>query len=117
MAARRCSTCSLDYPVAKTGPCVVCGGELNHFSNVDAMEPMELIDSVKKLVWRNPTSFNLYGGATNLEKFQKTIDSLRGADDFLLECGDWPAPVGNDERPPPPKREILGPPFPTEPTK
>lgn len=36
MPARRCSTCSIDYPgSAEFGKCQVCGGHTSWFSNLD----------------------------------------------------------------------------------
>ena len=94
MAARRCSDCSIDYPTDHTGPCVVCDGSLSYFSNCEPTE--DLADAIAKAAWRDTGSFKLYGGATMMERFEKTLDSLRGADDFLVECSDFPAPTGNE---------------------
>lgn len=96
MAARRCSTCSIDYPTAKTGACVACGGDLSYFGNVEPQSTEDIVDAIRKVVWSNPDDFKLYGGVTKTDRFRKTIESLRGADDFLTECGDWPAPEGNE---------------------
>lgn len=110
MPCRRCSTCAINYPTAKTGPCVACGGELNFFSNIDPMSADEIRDAVAKVVWRSTGEFRLYGGVTMMERFERNVASLRGVDDFLLECGDWPAPDGNEDRGG--GREPLGPPAP-----
>jgi len=111
MATRRCSTCAINFASAKIGGCQACGGELNYFSDIDPHTEEEIKDLIGKAVWQSTGEFRLYGGATMMERYLLTIESLRGADDFLTECGDWPAPEGNEGRGGD-SRDVLGPPAP-----
>ena len=111
MACRRCSTCAINYPEVKRSACTACGGELNYFSDLEPHGFEEIVERIRNVVWRSTSDFVLYGGATRTEQYTKALDSLRGADDFLLECGDWPAPEGNDGKPEDPPE--MGPPAPT----
>ena len=87
----RCSMCNLNYPDnTDYRACVVCDEELNHFSDVYA--DTDLIENIRKAVYRHPGRVENYGGATALEKYAKECASLEGVDDFLLECGDKAAP-------------------------
>ena len=96
MACRRCSTCGINYPEFKTEPCIPCGGTLSFFSDIEPHSAEEIVDRIRKIVWAPKGSFVLYGGVTLMDRFLKTIESLRGADDFIVECGDGPLPEGNE---------------------
>ena len=104
MACRRCSTCSIDYPVkdAETpegkdysDPCDACDGGLSYFSNIEPAEDWR--EQVGQMLWRADEGWApLWGGATMMTRFQREIESLAGADDFVFECGPLPAPRGQD---------------------
>jgi len=46
----------------------------------------DLIERIRAAVYKLPDKRIDYGGASALEKFDKEVQSLGGADDFLFEC-------------------------------
>ncbi len=97
MPARRCSTCSLDLPLDDfdaLAKCPLCEGGLSYFQNIEGNPDWR--EEVAQARWREPAATSpMYGGATVMTRFERYLDSLVGADDFVLECGEW-APKGID---------------------
>jgi len=94
MACRRCSTCNINYPTVWEWPCRACGGTLSYFSNIEP--DRNLKKRVSDVLWSPVEGPPLYGGTTLMTRFERTLESLIGPDDFLFECGDRPAPAGHE---------------------
>ena len=81
----RCSICNLNYrDDTQFKNCVVCDEPLSHFSDIYPHD--DIVDRVRKAVYHHPGRKPEYGGASALEQFDKHIESLGGADDFIFEC-------------------------------
>jgi len=81
----RCSICNLNYkPDKEEHTCFVCDGKLSPFFNTPPHS--DLIERIRAAVYKLPDKRIDYGGASALEKFDKEVQSLGGADDFLFEC-------------------------------
>ena len=96
MAARCCKKCFINYPSSfpMNDPCRVCDGNLlwDHGAKPDE----NWKEVVGLLVWKGADSdAPMYGGTTVMTRFERFLDSIEGADDFVLECGDR-APAGNE---------------------
>ena len=101
MATRRCSTCSINYPVdgADAKPlgsaCDYCSERLDWFADIDPDGDWR--EKIAMLRWKGPSSTSpMYGGVTELHKFEAALESMIGVDDFLTDCGDGWRPKGNE---------------------
>lgn len=83
--AARCSICAINYPPTFS-KCRVCQGDLTPFSEMAMDSDWRELSDRAQLELQASTAIKWELGPTGLALFKGQIQTMTGADDFIMEC-------------------------------